>query len=88
MEVFLFLAHYVIAAILLYTILFCSHETEYVNREWGAKKERMKYPLWAVLIGIIIFFVPIVNIVAYIVYIGATSSNDDIYFDSFLTKKI
>ena len=88
MGVFLFLTHYVIAATLLYTILFCSHETEYVNRKFVAKKERMKYPLWAILVGITIFFIPILNIIAYIIYIGAASGNDEIYFDSFLTKKI
>lgn len=88
MGIFIFILHYIIAIILLYTILFCSHETEYEHGKYVMKKERLKYPLWLFLVGILILFIPVFNIIAYIIFIAGMSSDDKVYFNSFLNKKI
>lgn len=88
MGTFIFILHYIIAIILLYIILFCSHETEREYGQYVMKKERLKYPLWAFLVGIVILFIPIFNIIAYITFIAGMSSSDEIYFNSFFNKKI
>ena len=74
MGIFLFWFQYILSAILLYHILRCIYVKKVDGDRYGRKKyirtdndERLKYPLWIILLLIIVFFVPVLN---FIVYIG------------------
>ena len=97
--VFLFWIHYIVAIIILYTILRCSYKyvavkKEYRNYEYKKSNERVKFPLWIILLFIAILFIPVVNLIIYIAYmIKSTNAplydinNNRVYYKSFLTKE-
>lgn len=68
---------YVIAIVLLYTIL-----TGHIDKHGN----RVKHPLWLIIFFCIMFFIPVANIGLYALYmLFCTNSKDN--FKSFLTKK-
>lgn len=83
MGTFIFFLHYVIAFILLFTILCRSYE---INN-YKQTDIRHKYPLWFILSAIMVYFIPIGNLIAYILWICFCVSEDFVYFKSFLTKR-
>ena len=97
--IFLFWIHYIAAVALLYTILRCSYKytvvkKEYRNYEYKKSTERVKFPLWMILLFIVILFIPVVNLIIYIAYMIKSTSeplyevnNNRVYYKSFLTKE-
>lgn len=94
--IFLFWLQYVIAAILLYTILRCSYKYKYVEKAGSWNKiqvksdEKVKFPLWLIILFIMVLFIPIFNLMIFIPFmIIKTGSDVDerIYYKSFLTKE-
>lgn len=95
----LFWVHYIIAVVLLYTILRCSYKytivkKEYRNNEYQKSNERVKFPLWIIILFIIVLFIPVFNLIVYVSYmIKATSkpmydvNKNRVYYKSFLTKE-
>ena len=94
MEIFLFWIHYIIAGILLYTILINSYEyipykDGYITK-YKPGNERVKFPLWLIILFSIVFFIPILNIIVFASYMVIRSSDFEehrVYYKSFLTKK-
>lgn len=75
--VILFWLHYIIAGVILYHILRCLYikgdidKTSYPRRYHKTDKdERLKHPLWLVLVFIAVFLVPILNIVVLPIYLA------------------
>ena len=102
MEVFIFIILYIIAIILLYHALRCIYVKEkYTSNRWGERSyeisesdKRLKHPLWRILLFIIILFIPILNIIVYLIFILSKVLNDHgysqyshYYLKSFLTKE-
>lgn len=95
--IFLFWIHYIIAGVLLYTLLRCSYKYVEIkdNNNWRIKfeksDEKVKFPLWLILLFIIIFSIPCLNLFVIISYMvmKTNESLDDkrIYYKSFLTKE-
>ena len=90
--VILFWLHYIVAVILLYTILKGSYVLKEGKRynECIKTDERQKYPLWLILVFIIAVFIPVLNLGFYIAFISVTShpiDGDGIYYKNFLTKE-
>ena len=90
--IILFWLHYIVAVILLYTILKGSYVLKKGKRynERIKTDERQKYPLWLILVFIIAVFIPILNLGFYIAFISVTShpiDGDGIYYKNFLTKE-
>lgn len=90
--IILFWLHYIVAVILLYTILKGSYVLKEGKRynERIKTDERQKYPLWLILVFIIAVFIPILNLGFYIAFISVTShpiDGDGIYYKNFLTKE-
>lgn len=90
--IILFWLHYIVAVILLYTILKGSYVLKEGKRynERIKTDERQKYPLWLILVFIITVFIPILNLGFYIAFISVTShpiDGDGIYYKNFLTKE-
>lgn len=90
----LFWAQYIVAIVLLYTILRCSYKYTIVKKEYQKSNERVKFPLWIIILLIIVLFIPIFNLIIYVSYmIRATSkplygeNKDRVYYKSFLTKE-
>ena len=90
--VILFWIDYIIAAILLYTILRCSYN--YVlgpHNKYVLSETRKKHPLWFIILFGLVFLIPVINIIVLITYIGGTASatckGDRIYYKSFLFKE-
>jgi len=92
-ETILFWITYIIAALLLYTIIFKTYDKTKVEDKYISRYEitnndvRHKYPLWLILLGIIIYFIPVFNIIIYAGFMCIYASECDVYFKSFLTKK-
>ena len=93
---FLFWVQYIIAGLLLYTLLRCSYKYVEVKdkNNWRTRleksNERAKFPLWLILLFIIAFFIPVINLIAIVPYmVIKTGSEVDnrIYYKSFLTKE-
>lgn len=85
MEVFLFFLHYVLAFVFLYHILFRSYAYDWRS---GIKlNERYKKPLWLILSFVMIFFIPLLNLITFGCYIAYCDIERVCYFKSFLTKK-
>ena len=90
--IILFWLHYIVAVILLYTILKGSYVLKEGKRynERIKTDERQKYPLWLILVFIFAVFIPILNLGFYIAFIAVTShpiDGDGIYYKNFLTKE-
>ena len=90
--IILFWLHYIVAVILLYTILKGSYVLKEGKRynERIKTDERQKYPLWLILVFIFAVFIPILNLGFYIAFISVTShpiTKDGIYYKNFLTKE-
>lgn len=86
---------YIVAGILLYTIVFHTYEKTEIETKYGFTKYittdkdiRHKYPLWLILIGIIVFFVPVLNVFLFTMFMALYPGEDrNVYFNSFLNKK-
>ena len=101
MDVFIFIILYIIAIILLYHALRCIYVKEkYTSNRWGERSyeisesdKRLKHPLWRILLFIIILFIPILNVIVYLIFILTKVLNDcgsdrnRYYLKSFLTKE-
>ena len=90
--IILFWLHYIVAVILLYTILKGSYVLKEGKRynERIKTDERQKYPLWLILVFIFAVFIPILNLGFYIAFISVTShpiDGDGTYYKNFLTKE-
>ena len=90
--IILFWLHYIVAVILLYTILKGSYVLKKGKRydEHIKTDERQKYPLWLILVFIIAVFIPVLNLGFYIAFISVTShpiDGDGTYYKNFLTKE-
>ena len=90
--IILFWLHYIVAVILLYTILKGSYVLKEGKRynERIKTDERQKYPLWLILVFIFAVFIPILNLGFYIAFIAVTShpiDGDGTYYKNFLTKE-
>ena len=100
--VIFFWIHYIIAIVLLYNILRCvyikSEETvptshSYIRRYVATENdERLKYPLWIIILLILVLFIPVINIVVYSLRMlsitnEAFGGDERYYCRSFLTKK-
>ena len=89
--IFLFWLEYIIAGIVLYTILRGTYKVKKVNKidhEYEKTNERYKRPLWQILLFIVLFFIPVINL-SLIAYMVASSYEEDskLYYKSFITKK-
>ena len=85
---------YIVAGILLYTIIFHTYEKTESTTKYGYTKYiitdndiRHKYPLWLILIRIIVFFVPLLNVFLFAMFMALYSEEHNVYFNSFLNKK-
>lgn len=99
MGVFIFIILYIIAIILLYHALRCIYVKEkYTSNRWGERSneisesdKRLKHPLWRILLFIIILFIPILNVIVYLIFILTKVLNDcgssRYYLKSILTKE-
>lgn len=92
MGLFVFFTHYVIAFVMLHTIVFNSYEYEkihvrYYDFEYKLTDTKYKHPLWLILLFSLIFFIPLVNLIVFTIYIANTSCEKICYYKSFLTKK-
>lgn len=90
--IILFWLHYIVAVILLHTILKGSYVLKKGKRfdEHIKTDDRQKYPLWLILVFIFAVFIPILNLAFYITFISVTShpiDGDGIYYKNFLTKE-
>lgn len=88
----IFIFHYVIALLMLYTILFgsCSYDQtldRWNNAEYKPNNKRYKYPLWVILLLITVLFIPVLNIATYGTWMVIGYCNDIVWFKSFLTKR-
>lgn len=91
----LFWFHYIVAFLMMHTIIFGTYEktpeerkhyytTVYVKTD---NDKRYKYPLWLILVGIVVLFIPVLNIFLYAMFMSLYPDGKEIYFKSFLTKK-
>ena len=74
--VILFWLHYIIAGVILYHILRCLYikgdvdKTSYRHRYHKTDKdERLKHPLWSILLFLFSFIIPIFNIIVFTIYL-------------------
>lgn len=99
MGILLFWLQYIIAAVLLYNILRCIRigTKNYVTGKspYELKKEiiksnddkRLKHPLWLIILLCVVLFIPVVNILIYLVYLSNVTNREEYYLRSFLTIK-
>lgn len=91
--IILFWISYIVAGILLYTIVFHTYEktksAKYGFTDYTITDDdvRHKYPLWLILISIIVFFVPVLNLFLFIMFMALYPESHNVYFNSFLNKK-
>jgi len=99
--IILFWIHYLLALILLYHLLKCVYiKGKYEKNTWNGityektpEDKRLKFPLWVIILLLIAFFVPILNLCVYIAYLTALLAHSDgsmynkYYCKSFLTKE-
>lgn len=94
MGTILFWLMYIISAVLLYTIIFKTYDKTRVKDNYSSlphyeitdNDTRHKYPLWFILISVLAYFIPIVNVIFFILFMTLTPI-DNVYFKSFLTKE-
>ena len=101
MGILLFWIHYIVAVVLLYHDLFCIYvKTEcnnactYKTYKITENDERLKQPLWIIILFFIVLFIPGLNLFVYIAYLCAKLINDfgsskynKYYCKSIFTKK-
>ena len=87
--IFLFWLQYIIAGIALHIILRGTYKVEKVEYSTYRTNERYKRPLWQILIFISVFFVPVLNLIVLLPYIGISSNDckNELYYKSFITKE-
>jgi ABC-type Fe3+ transport system permease subunit len=92
--IFLFYLHYIVAVILLYHILICVYEKSRLNRYESYiisdQDKRHKLPLWGIILLIVTLFIPVVNLIAFGVYLGTVVNefkDPPCYIKSVFTKK-
>ena len=98
--VILFWIHYIIAGTLLYHIFRCIYVKEKVfdngyRTEYAITDNdiRLKHPLWVLILFIIIFFIPVINITFFGMYLAKRmicengSEHNPYYCKSIFTKK-
>lgn len=100
MGILLFWIDFIVSIVLLYNILFGIYVKEksyrrdyYTKYEKTDYDKRLKHPLWAIILFTAILFIPVVNLVIYIAYLGAMLLNEqgdnynEYYSKSIFTKK-
>lgn len=101
MGVVIFWVHYVIAFILLWHILCCIYVKKdkiikgYTYYKKSENDERLKHPIWVVVLFMLILCIPILNLIVFVAYImfraltdrGSDESNP-YYIKSLFTKKV
>ena len=97
--VILFWLDYIVSGILLYHILRCIYVKKKDNSKYTTAyyksddDEKLKYPLWQILLFLLTFLIPIVNLFVYIIYLCVKLINDwgseynKYYCRSFFTKE-
>ena len=98
--IFLFWLHYIIAAVLLYHDLRCIYvktecEDKYRSKIYKITEndQRLKLPLWVIILFLIVFFIPFLNLFVYTAYLCARLINEygneynKYYCKSIFTKK-
>lgn len=85
---------YIVAGILLYTIIFHTYEKTESKTKYGYTEYivtdndiRRKYPLWLIFISIIVFFIPALNVFLFAMFMALYPEEHNVYFNSFLNKK-
>lgn len=103
MGILIFWLHYIIAGILLYLILRCmyikeskpntnnvSYYKKYIKKDNDA---RLKHPLWAIILFLFAFVIPVLNLVVLITYLLYMTVDSDgsehcrYYCKSFFNKE-
>jgi uncharacterized membrane protein len=81
--VIIFWLHYIIAGILLYHILRCIYVKQKTSKsiynatyERTSEDKRLKHPLWLVLLFILAFCIPIINILSFGIYLTFRMVNE------------
>lgn len=72
MGILIFWIHYIIAGIFLYLILRCIYIKGEHNRGTYTKTNediRLKHPLWAIILFLFVFMIPVFNLAVYITYL-------------------
>ena len=90
MGTILFWIMYIISGLAVYTVLRCTYiRKELKYHKYEETDERLKHPLWLIILLIIGFLIPVINITIPIVMILAYYMDDyrEYYYKSFLTKK-
>ena len=98
--VILFWIQFITAGILLYHILRCiyikgkknnsGYRSEYEKTE---NDKKLTYPLWVIILFLVIFFIPVLNLITFITYLcyrlidERGDSYNPYYCKSFFTKK-
>ena len=82
MGLFIFWLQYIISGIVLYHILKCIYVKQKTNKslysatyERTSEDKKLKHPLWLVLLFILAFCIPIVNILSLGIYLGFRTIN-------------
>lgn len=84
---------YITCGLALYSFIFCRYKLERVQGMYSLKtemeptKERIKTPLWQVLLLILLYIIPVLNILILPIMVFHYSENNYCY-KSFLTKEI
>ena len=83
MGTLIFWLHYIIAGILLYHILRCIYIKQRINNdlynstyERTSEDKRLKHSLWIVLLFILAFCIPIINILSLGIYLTFRMTNE------------
>jgi len=101
MGILIFWLHYIIAGILLYSILRCIYiKGDNKSSRYGKiiytktdKDVRLKHPLWAIILFLFAFIIPVINLIVFVIYLLQIIVNTDgseyckYYWKSFLTKE-
>jgi len=102
MGILIFWLHYIIAGILLYLILRCMYikgdnkGTNYNYKKIYIKTDkdiRLKHPVWAIILFLFSFIVPVLNLIVFIVYLLQMTLDSDgseycrYYCKSFFNKE-
>lgn len=85
MGILIFWVHYIIAGIFLYLILRCVYIKGEYDREYSGnitytktdEDIRLKHPLWAIILFLFVFIIPVFNLLVYITYLLQMTVNTD-----------
>ena len=88
----LFWISYIIAAVLLYHVLRCIYvkgkNISQYKYEKTDKDKRMKHPLWVILGFITVFFIPVLNLIVFLFYLGDKAWGESEEYNQYYIKSI